>query len=416
MLPDKKPGVVFAAPVLPLDVGMIAARLEQAQLLEKLVTRWAFSPQEARWARSLGLPDSWTRRPLSPVDTSRLVRLPLSDLRYQLSRWHQPPGFRALDASFAMVDRAAARFVTARTGAVLAREDACLDTFKRARAFGRPAIYVLPTAHFTTVKRLIDLEIQQIPDAFCPHEVASDFASPRAERKRAELESATHVMCPSSFVGRSLNEAGVSANRTKVLPFGADTSWPSPSCRVRENVFLYVGNITARKGVHRLIRCWKRIGAYRTHRLRLVGDLRLSAGFVAEHKGTFEHSVRVPREQLPAEYARAEAFVFNALADGFGHVFAEAMVCGTAVLASRNCGAPDLITDGVEGRLFDYGDDDQLATVLDWALSHPNEVHEMGAAARQRALSWGWRHYQEAFMQWVTPLLAKGQLLEEPST
>ena len=189
MLPDKKPGVVFAAPVLPLDVGMIAARLEQAQLLEKLVTRWAFSPQEARWARSLGLPDSWTRRPLSPVDTSRLVRLPLSDLRYQLSRWHQPHGFRALDASFAMVDRAAARFVTARTGAVLAREDACLDTFKRARAFGRPAIYVLPTAHFITVKRLIDLEIQQIPDAFRPHEVASDFAPPRLPGVKPQPDS-----------------------------------------------------------------------------------------------------------------------------------------------------------------------------------------------------------------------------------
>ncbi len=394
---------------------MLAARLEQAQRLEKLVTRWAFTPRESRWARSLRLPGAWTRRPLSPVPAARLVRLPLSDLRSQLGRWCQPNRFHALDASFAMVDRAAAKFVTAQTGAVLAREDACLETFTRARKFGRPAIYLLPTAHFLTVKRLLCRELQLIPEAFCPREVADDFAQLRLARKRAELESATHVLCPSSFVRQSLDAAEAPASRITVLPLGTDSSWTPPPSSRREKVFLYVGNITARKGVHRLLRCWKQIGAYRTHRLRLVGDLRLPAAFMAEYQGTFEHSPRVPRHQLPAEYARAQAFVFNALADGFGHVFAEAMVCGTPVLASRNCGAPDLVTDGLEGRLFDYGNDDQLATVLDWALSHPHELEQMGAAARRRALSWGWRHFQDAFMSWVTPLLAEGHAWKEPA-
>ena len=387
---------------------MIATALDKAQRLEKLVTRWAFTTQELHWARSLGLPASWTRRPPSPVAEVRLRRLPLADLRAQLGGCCDSDALRALDASFAMVARSAARLVTPRTGAVLAREDACLEPFKRARQFGCPAIYILPTAHFATVQRLIQREVQQLPEAFSRADVAADFAPHRIERKRVELEWATHVLCPSTFVSQSVAGQMAPPERVKTLPLGTDTSWPAPDHGIREKVFLYAGNISARKGVHRLIRTWKQLGAYRTHRLRLIGDLRLPASFLTEHRGTFEHVPPMPREKLPAEYGRAQAFVFNALADGFGHVFAEAMVCATPVLASRNCGAPDLVTDGVEGKLFDYGDDDKLATALDWALTHPAELQQMGVAARQRALSWGWDQFRDAFLDWIGPLFANG--------
>ena len=173
------------------------------------------------------------------------------------------------------------------------------------------------------------------------------------------------------------------------------------AAEVRDGIFLYAGTISARKGVHRLIRVWKRLGAYRTHRLRLIGDLHLPKKFVAEYRNVFEHVPRMGREQLAMEYCTAQAFVFNALADGFGHVFAEAMGCGTPVLASSNCGAPDLITDGVEGRLFDYGDDAGLATALEWALSNPTELADMGARARERARRWTWEDFGERFLKWL---------------
>ena len=174
-------------------------------------------------------------------------------------------------------------------------------------------------------------------------------------------------------------------------------------------VFLYVGKINARKGVHRLIRVWKQLGAYRTHRLRLIGDLELPARFVAEYRSVFEHSPRMARERLPGEYRKAQAFVFNAMADGFGHVFAEAMGCATPVLASRNCGAPDLIRDGVEGKLFDYGDDDALGAALEWALTHPGQLREMGATARERALQCSWDDFGRRFVGWVRRVLSQEQ-------
>jgi len=383
----------------------MARALEQAGQLQRLVTRWTFSPGELRWARALGLPGGWARRPLIPVDRRHLRRLPLADLRDRLNRWRGADSTSSLDGSFAMVDRSAAKLVDAHTAAVLAREDACLESFGHAARVGRLCLYVLPTACASTVKQLVDFERGQFPEAFCAARLHADFAPERLTRKQAELDAATQVLCPSTFVRRSAEAAGVSAERLTTLPLGADTSWTPPTKPWREPVFLYVGNISARKGAHRLIRAWKTLGAHRTHRLRFIGELGLPGRFVAEYKSYFEYVPPKPREQLPAEYSRAQAFVFNAMADGFGHVFAEAMVCGTPVLASRNCGAPDLVSDGVEGKLFDYGNDDQLTAALDWALSHPAELEEMGAAARQSALRWGWREFQAEFMGWIETVL-----------
>lgn len=380
---------------------MMAEALEAAGLLDQLVTRWVFMADELEWARRLALPAGWQRRTVAPVTRRRLHRLPIADVAHRISRARWGFESRAIDASFSWVDRKAARLIHEKTSAVIGREDGCLRAFQCAQTRGVPTIYQLPTAYCATVRELVEREMEEFPEAFDRCEMLADFAPERLARKRQELDSAQYVLCPSAFVERSVVAAGVPAARTATMPLGVDSRWTAAQDVAREKVFLYVGNISARKGVHRLIRVWKKLGAHRTHTLRLIGDLNLPPSLIAEYRGIFEHVPRMPREQLIVYYSSAEAFVFNAMADGFGHVFAEAMVCGTPVLCSRNCGAPDLVTDGVEGRLFEYGDDDQLATVLEWALGHPKELAEMGPLARQRALAWGWNDFGSAFLNWL---------------
>ena len=308
-----------------------------------------------------------------------------------------------------MVDRTAASLVSSNCAAVIAREDACQASFRRARLHGVSRIYLLPTAHHATVRRLMEREAAEFPEAFGNAELAHDFAVERQERKEEELKGANFVICPSDFVKRSVLAAGVPPERVVWMPFGAGAPGPVGQVPPKERVFLYVGKIAGRKGVHRLIRAWKRLGAYRSHRLRLIGDLELPDRFLKQYRGTFEHVKSMPRGRLGVEYGGAMAFVFNAIADGFGHVFAEAMACGTPVLASRNCGAPDLISDGVEGKLFDYGDEEALAATLDWALSHPRELAEMGAAARQRAQQCSWDEFGQRFLRWMGGVVGAGE-------
>jgi len=400
-------GAIFSAPVLPTDVATMAAALEDAGQLDWLVTRWCFTSAELGYGGKLPLPKSWPRRPRAPVSAARLRRLAGADLRNLLGSWLDLDRFQTADQSFQLVDRAAAKLLSPKTAAIIGREDACLRCFRRGAEFDIPRIYQLPTAHYGTVRKLLSRERDLFPEAFEQGELEADLAPGRMERKEIELALATHVLCPSTFVGESLKRAGVGADRITVLPLGADVGFATERSPVRAPIFLCVGTISARKGAHRLIKIWKQLRAYKTHRLRLIGDLRLPRSFVSDHREAFEHVPRMPRPLLAAEYTKAQAFVFNALADGFGHVFAEAMACATPVLASGNSGAPDLIKDGEEGWLFDYGDDQALGGALDRALSSAAQLRQMGERARNRALEWTCDDFAVGFLKWISPILER---------
>lgn len=71
-----------------------------------------------------------------------------------------------------------------------------------------------------------------------------------------------------------------------------------------------------------------------------------------------------------AEYYRAaDLFVHPARAEVFGLVVAEAMACGTPVLASDAGGIPEVIEDGLSGVLFRAGAADELAVRMEGLLS-----------------------------------------------
>jgi glycosyltransferase involved in cell wall biosynthesis len=246
-------------------------------------------------------------------------------------------------------------------------------------------------------------ELAEFPDICKAASDPIEFAEQRTTRKDAELESADQVLCPSTFVRDSLVRYRPGTYAT--IPFAIDNGTALRADRPSKPIFLYVGNITMRKGVHRLLLAWKELKAHRTHELRLVGDMFLSAKFLQDFQGMFTHVPRLARDDLDQHYRAAEAFVFNPVADGFGHVILEAMRCGTPVIASRNCGAPDTITNRVEGLLVDYGDQSQLISALDLALSNPAELGVMGRAAAERARKYTWKDYGERFLNWLRPLL-----------
>ena len=75
------------------------------------------------------------------------------------------------------------------------------------------------------------------------------------------------------------------------------------------------------------------------------------------------------------------------------------------VIASRNSGAPDVITNRVDGLLVDYADQSQLTSALDLALSNPAEMREMGQAAAKQASKYTWENYGERLIAWLRPLL-----------
>ena len=70
--------------------------------------------------------------------------------------------------------------------------------------------------------------------------------------------------------------------------------------------------------------------------------------------------------------------------DGLPNVLMEAMSCGLAVLSTRVSGIPELIDDGVNGRLTPPGDADALAAALGELIAHEDLRARLGAAGEAR--------------------------------
>jgi glycosyltransferase involved in cell wall biosynthesis len=92
---------------------------------------------------------------------------------------------------------------------------------------------------------------------------------------------------------------------------------------------------------------------------------------------------RLSTDDLVRMYNSAQVLVSPSLYEGFGLPAAEAMACGTAVIATTAGAFPEFIEDGRTGVLVPPGDADALAAAIKSLLLHPERCATMGAAASE---------------------------------
>jgi glycosyltransferase involved in cell wall biosynthesis len=95
----------------------------------------------------------------------------------------------------------------------------------------------------------------------------------------------------------------------------------------------------------------------------------------------------IPWPRLVSLYQEASVCVVPSHYESFGLVALEAMACGVPVVAARAGGLPEIIEDGMTGRLFPAGDAPALANAIASLLRDRDERTRMGSAGRERAQS-----------------------------
>jgi glycosyltransferase involved in cell wall biosynthesis len=104
------------------------------------------------------------------------------------------------------------------------------------------------------------------------------------------------------------------------------------------------------------------------------------------------------RTDIPIILRSCHAVVSNSSSEPFSLVLLEACASATPVLASAVDGVPELVLDGITGKLFPYGDSDAMLNALMKLNSDREYGKRLGIAARQRALL----HFtQERFLRQV---------------
>ena len=82
-----------------------------------------------------------------------------------------------------------------------------------------------------------------------------------------------------------------------------------------------------------------------------------------------------------------ELFVMSSDYEGMPNALIEALAMGVPCISSDcRTGPKSLIRDGQTGLLFRTGDLESLKEKLTWALQHPEEMNQMGKAAREDVL------------------------------
>jgi glycosyltransferase involved in cell wall biosynthesis len=98
----------------------------------------------------------------------------------------------------------------------------------------------------------------------------------------------------------------------------------------------------------------------------------------------------IPREEISAFYQQADIFVLPSYNEGMSVATLEAMAAGLAVLVTRTGGSSDLVREGINGHIFDWGDVDRLVALMRGAAEDRSRLAVMGAASRAHAARFSW--------------------------
>ena len=187
---------------------------------------------------------------------------------------------------------------------------------------------------------------------------------------------------------------------TALVPTGLDLSRFGPGTdgqRVRrkhdledKKVILFVGRLTAHKGVPTLIEAAALTGDGTKYLLVGPGDFPSGWKRRMRQLGISDRFViagKVPEDELPSYYAACDLFVLPSVSrlEAFGLVLVEAMASGKPTVASDLPGVRDVIRPGKTGLLAEPYSSRDLAAKITSILSDEKAASEMGAAGRKLA-------------------------------
>lgn len=205
-------------------------------------------------------------------------------------------------------------------------------------------------------------------------------------QETAAYRAARHVFSFSRATRDSLvQDYGVDPARVSVVGAGANGDGLAEPARAAppgaDPNLLFIGNDFARKGGPDLLTAFAQLRRVRPGAtLRLVGtrpDVPSQPG--VEVLGRIHDRATVDRL-----YAEADVFVLPSVFDPFPLVLLEAMAHGVPVVTTASCGIPDVVRDGVEGRVVRANDPAGLAAALVRSLADPGHSSSMAASARLR--------------------------------
>ncbi len=201
---------------------------------------------------------------------------------------------------------------------------------------------------------------------------------------------------------------GIDANKIVVTHLAASQKFhPQDEAPCRQRIrerygvdgrfILFVGNMTPRKNLIRVLRAFAWLRRERRIEERLV-----VAGPGIRNSNLFQSALdrlqlrdgivctgHLYEDDLPDLYNAAEVFLFPSVYEAFGLPTLEAMACGTPVIASKRPAFPEIAGDAA--LLVDPQNWESIAAGIEQVLSNASLSHGLRAAGLKRAAEFDWK-------------------------
>ncbi len=257
-------------------------------------------------------------------------------------------------------------------------------------------------AHFaTSASRVSNLIYQLIglPYSITAHAKDIFHEDVKPESLQGKIRDARFVVTVSQFNRRYLQELmGSQPADIRCLYNGIDLTHfrPDPTTPREPNLILGVGRLVEKKGFDTLIHACALLRSwgipFQCHIIG-KGDLRDTLKtLIAQYALQDRVHLKGPRPQdaVLAAYHQAAIFALPCVVgkdgnrDGLPTVLLEAMASGVPVVSTSVTGNPEIIDDGVNGRIVPPNDAEALAEALADLLQNAEKRQAMGTAARQK--------------------------------
>jgi glycosyltransferase involved in cell wall biosynthesis len=187
----------------------------------------------------------------------------------------------------------------------------------------------------------------------------------------------------SHFSRAKFIEGGLPADRIVVKPnFVVADSFPRSA---PGDYALFVGRLSEEKGLGVLLSAWRSLTTKVPLRIVGVGPMLETLSREIADRSLFHVQLTGLRtaEEVRSLMRGARFLVFPSTCfETFGLTIAEAFACGLPVIASRLGVMEEMIEDGVTGLHFESGNAGDLATKVEWAWNHPEQMVVMGRSSR----------------------------------
>lgn len=225
----------------------------------------------------------------------------------------------------------------------------CLNTFNKLNSKVLK-VYHSASMHISTKKKLM------IEAGYNENEIINY----RTEKKfLKEIQVSDYIVCTSRHTYNSFLENKISENKLILNPSAIDTKrfYYDNNYENKDDKFkfLFVGNLSIRKGGLKLLQAYKKIRNKNTC-LIIVGKIDYS--LISEFKkySTFDDIIfigKIKNSHLFKIYSSCHLLCLFSSEEGFAKVIGEGMSCGLPVLCSKNSGGDHFIKNDNHGMVLE---------------------------------------------------------------